>query len=385
MQELRDLDDQEKLIVDTLDKIAAEYDHEYWMDCVEDDRYPEELWETLGTRGFLGSNVPEEYGGMGATMAEMATIVRQLTSHGVNLSMLVTSATMAPIPIKHHASEEMKERYLPGIASGENIFAFGITEPEAGTNTFKIQTRVERDGDDYLVNGHKVFMTGAAIADNILLVARSDDDEDDAEFTLLVVPTDADGIEMNSLDLAITEEVDQYSVYFDDVRVPTENRIGEEGRGFEYLFDALNPERIITASKALGIGEFALSRGVQYANDREVWDVPIGSHQSVQHSLARSRVDLEQARLMVWEAIDAFENGRETAGAYSNMGKLVASEAADAAVDAAVQTHGGYGFDRGYGVINVERFARYLRIAPFNNEMILNYVGEKVLGLPRSY
>lgn len=383
--------DEGKMIVSAVDDIAAKYDHDYWRDCVDESRFPEELWNTLGEQGFLGINVPEKYGGEGMGMVEMAALVETLASHGVPSLYLVISATMAPIPIKQHGSEALKERFLPGLASGETKFAFAITEPDAGTNTYKIGTIADRDGDEYVLNGQKTFITGAKDADYIQLVARTTpyeevkDGEKARGVSLFVVPTDTDGVDMDPLDLAIPETVKQYTVYFDDVRVPEKNVIGERGKGFYHVFDALNPERITTNALSVGLGRFALDRAVDYAKNRAVFDVPIGTHQGVQHPLSRATVDLELAAMANGRAARAFDEGGSNVGAYANMAKLAASESADRAVDVAIQTHGGNGFSREYDVITIERFTRLLRVAPVNNEMVLNHIAENLLGLPKSY
>jgi len=383
--------DEAKMIADVVDDIAEDYDHAYWRDCVDEARFPEELWKTLGEQGFLGINVPEEYGGAGMGMVEMETLVETLASRGVPSLFLIVSATMAPIPIKQYGSDELKDRFLPGLATGDTTFAFAITEPDAGTNTYKIQTTADRDGDEYVVNGQKTFITGAKDADYIQLVARTTPyeevkgDNEAQGVSLFAVPTDTDGIEMDPLDLAIPEAVKQYTVYFDDVRVPAENMIGEEGKGFFHVFDALNPERITTNALSVGLGQFALDRAVEYAKNREVFDAPIGSHQGVQHPLSRAKVDLELATIANERAARAFDSGQSDAGAYANMAKFAGSEAADQAVDVAIQTHGGNGFSRDYDVITVERLVRLLRVAPVNNEMVLNHIAENLLGLPESY
>lgn len=392
MFDLREFSDEAKLIVQTIDEITNEYDHDYWVECCKSEEFPSELWEELGKHGFLGMNVPKEYGGEDLGLYETSLIHERLQARGIHLSFLVTSATMAPIPIKFYGDDILKKRVLPKIATGEYKISFGLTEPDAGTNSYKISTRAERDGDHYTVNGQKVYTTGAKRADYILLVTRTTPYEEVKDsgkhkgVTLLLVPTDVEGIEMQPLDVAILEEGKQWSVFFSDVQVPARNRIGDEGKGFSYLFDALNPERVITASGSIGAGRFALERAVKYAKGREVWDAPIGSHQAVQHPLTRAMVQLELAALAKDTAARAFDAGdQERARNYANMASFVGSEAGDEAVDAAIQTLGGNGLSRDYGVINVSRIPRFHRIAPISNEMILNNLAEGVLGLPKSY
>jgi len=383
--------DEIRMIRETIEEITETYDHRYWLECCQNDEFPQELWDTLVEQGIVGLNVPEEYGGAGMGLRGTTTVIETLNRNGVHLAMLLLHVTMAPLTIKQHGSPEMKERFLPKIVDGEDTFCFGITEIEAGTNTFENKTEARREGDEYVINGSKSYISAADEARYIILVTRTTPYEDVRDIdrskgmSLIVVPMDSPGIDLNPLDLAITEEISQYSVYFDDVRIPVENRVGEEGEGFRYLLDALNPERITSAATSIGIGRFALERAVEYANEREVFGAPIGSHQAVQHPLARSQIELDLAELSMEEAIDRYESGDDDAGRYANIAKFAGSEAADRTVDAAKQAHGGLGFSRDYGVVNVQSVARLSRIAPINNEMVLNYIGERVLGLPRSY
>jgi acyl-CoA dehydrogenase len=386
-----DRDAELRMVEDALDEIADTYDHRYWYERAENNEFYDELWNTLGEEGFLGAAVPEEYGGAGMGLPAIATVIRTLASHGVPSLELIVHSTMAPTIISRHASELLKERYLPEIASGDKQFCFGITEPDAGTNTYQLQTTATRDGDDYVLNGQKIFVSAAGVSDYIQVVTRSTpyaevaDEDPKAGFSLFVVDLDTDGVELEPLDLDVPEPTKQYSVFFEDAAVPAENRIGAEDEGFYYLFDTLNPERVTSGALAVGLGQFAIDRAAEYANERSVFDTPIGAHQGVQHPLAKAKIDVELANFAVERAATAYEADDNTVGAYANMAKYAASEAADRAVDAAIQTHGGYGVSPDYGVINVERFVRVLRIAPVNNEMILNHVAENVLGLPKSY
>ena len=382
---------EQAMIADSVADIADEYDHDYWRSCTESSAFPEELWQTLGDNGFLGINVPTEYGGEGLGMPAFATVTETLATHGVPLVFLIITPAMGVIPVREHGTHDLKKRLLPGMASGETKVAFAITEPDAGTNTYKISTTAERDGDEYLVNGQKTYITGAADADYIQLVARTTpyeavkDDDPRAGVTLLMVPTDDDGIEMTPMNLAIPETTKQYTVHFDNVRVPGENRIGNEGEGFFCLFDALNPERVTTNAISIGLGRFALRRAVEYAKERTVFDVPIGSHQGVQHPLAESKIDLEMAGDANMKAARAIEESDSTAGPLANMAKYAGSVAADEAVDAAIRAHGGAGFSREYDVITIKPMVQLLRTAPVNNNMMLNHVAENVLNLPKSY
>ena len=380
-----------RMVENAVSEISDTYDHQYWYERAENNEFYDELWNTLGDEGFLGAAVPEEYGGAGMGLPAIAMVIRTLASYGVPSLELIVHSTMAPTIISRHASEALKERFLPGIASGKQQFCFGITEPGAGTNTYQLQTTATRDGDDYVLNGQKIFVSAAGVSDYIQVVTRTTSYEDIADedpkagFSLFVVDLDTDGVEIEPLDLDVPEPTKQCSVYFENATVSAENRIGAEDEGFYYMFDTLNPERVTSGALAVGLGRFAIDRAVDYASERTVFETPIGAHQGVQHPLAKAKIDVELADLAVERAANAYETGDDPVGAYANMAKYAGSEAADRAVDAAIQAHGGYGVSPDYDVINVERFARILRIAPVNNEMILNHVAENVLGLPKSY
>lgn len=381
--------DEEKLIRKTVQDIAEDYGHEYILECRKEDRFPQELWDTYVEQGFLGVNIPEEYGGTDMGLTEMRTAVEEIDRQGMSPEGLVTNATMAATVIKRHGSESLKDRFLPAMASGDARLVFALTEPEAGSNSFRIKTELERDGDEYVINGEKTWITNIDDSDYVQVVARTTplEDVDDRRdgITMVLVDTDTEGIEWEPIDLAMLG-TDTFIVYFDDVRLPVENRIGEEGKGFEYLFDNLNSERVMTAASTIGNGLFALERGVEYANDRVLYgDDAIGSYQSIQHPMAEAKIALEESRLSNLKAAKAVENNEQHAGAYANMAAYTSSQAAEKAVDIAIQAHGGNGFVRDYGVINVEREIRHSRIAPLNDQQALNYVGQYLLDMPKSY
>ncbi len=284
----------------------------------------------------------------------------------------------------------MKERYLPAVARGETRFCFALTEPTAGSNAFRITTHATRDGDDYVLNGQKMFISAADLADHLLVVARTtpfDDVEDKREgLSLLVVDRRAPGVTLQPLEMGVLHPETQFAVFFDDVRIPRGDLVGEEGKGTKYLFDALNPERISAAAVAVGLGQFVLDKAVNYAKERVVFDQPIGVHQGLQHPLALAKTNLEQAALITHYAAGLFDQGDKlTAAAYANMAKLAAADAATEACDLAIEVHGGSGFSTDVDLITVWPFIRMLRTVPVSREMILNYIGEHVLGLPRSY
>ncbi len=390
-ERLEEIGGTERMLRDTVDELAEEFDEEYMLRCREEDRQPEELMAAMTDLGFSGMNIPEEYGGEGMSMREMAILTERLNYHGLNSPYLLVSSTMAPIPIKKNGSEELKERILPKLASGEIRFCFGATEPEAGTNTVRIQTEARRDGDEYVINGQKYFISGVGNADYIQLIVRTTpyrDVKDENPYhgvSILLVPTDLPGLEYESLNLRMPGATEQYSVYLDDVRVPVENRVGEEDEGFSYMFDAMNPERIFFAAQSVGTGTRFIEKAVDHANERVVFDDPIGAYQSVQHPLAEAKIELELVWLATMRAADAFDSEAGSVGAYSNIIKYACSRAQWNAIDAAAQTFGGRAFMPETGLIDAMQGARLARIAPINNEMILNYVAERVLGLPRSY
>ncbi|MCY4729920.1 acyl-CoA/acyl-ACP dehydrogenase [Natronomonas gomsonensis] len=391
MNTLVTLTDEQSMIADAVADLTAEYDHDYWQTCCREGHFVDELWAELGELGFLGIAVPEKYGGEEMGIPALATLIETFAAHGVPLLAFLSTTTMAPLPIIEYGSDNLKNRFLPGIASGDLRFAFAITEPHSGTNASRIRTSATRDGDEYVVNGEKTYITDAAGADYIQLVTRTTPYEDVANEnpyhggTLLVVDTDADGIETSPLDVSIPEPSGQYTVHFDDVRVPVNNRIGREDAGFSHVFSALNPERVVTAALAVGLGRFVIEKGADYANDREIFDAPTGSYQGVQHPLAGAKVAVEQAALTLQTAAAAHEAGQRNAAAAANVAKYAASEAADKAMDAAVQALGGNAFSHDYPLAALRDWTRFLRIAPVNNEMVLNYVGENLLDLPRSY
>ena len=387
----RNLEGETKLLADTIDDICEEYDHEYWLEYAKDGAHPEEIWDELRANGFTGINVPEAYGGVDMTMYDMAVTIERMASKGILVGFLVISSGMVPIPIRNAGSDELKARFLPDIASGDIKVCFATTEAEAGTNTLQNKTMATRDGDEYVVNGEKAWISDIDAADYVLLVTRTTPadeipaDADHRGFSLLLVDTETDGIDLTPMDTAITSASSVFTVHFDDVRVPVENRIGDENHGFKFLFDALNPERITIAAECVGFGRFALDRAVEYVNERDVWGQPLGAHQGVQHQLAEAKVQVELAGLMAERAARAFDAGEPNAGALADMANYAASEAAHQAVERSIQVHGGAGFSRDYGVINVRDIVQHLKVAPINNEMLLNSIGERILGLPKSY
>jgi acyl-CoA dehydrogenase len=376
------------LIQAFVERLTAKYDRRYWVERAQQGGDVTEMWHEIGRAGYLGVTVPEEYGVSGLSMVRLTLLMEELANHGVPLLFLVVSAAMACIPIAKHGTEEQKRRYLPPLAEGHERFCFAITEPDAGSNSFRIQTLARRDGDHYILRGQKTFITGVDDAQHMLVVARTTPANQVADkregMSLFIVDTKAVGLEAQRIDTRIVAPERQFQVFFDDVRIPCENRLGEEGDALAALFNALNPERIILGAMAVGLGRFALGKAVEYAKTRTVFDVPIGAHQGLAHPMAMAKTHLELSALMTHHAAQVFDAGGE-AGMYANMAKLAAAEAAIEAVDVAIQVHGGSGFTGEVDVITLWPLVRLLRTAPVSREMILNYIGEHVLGLPRSY
>jgi acyl-CoA dehydrogenase len=381
---------QENLIRDFVKQVAKKYGRDYWLAKAREGAFAEDLWGELAAGGYLGMLIPEEYGGGGLGMQEMAVLQEELSHQGTPLLLIVVSAVMDALLIARYGSEEMKERYLPGMARGEIKLCFALTEPTAGSNSFRTSTKAERDGDSYVLNGQKTFISAVDQSDYLLVVARTTpfDEVDDKRqgLSLLLVDRKAQGVTLQPLEMGILHPETQFAVFFDDVRVPRDELIGEEGKGSKYLFDALNPERISAAAVAVGLGQFVLEKAVTYAKERVVFDKPIGTHQGLQHPLAIAKTNLELAALMTRYAAQLFDGGdKVTAAAYANMAKFAAAEAATEACDLAIEVHGGSGFSTDIDLITVWPLVRMLRTVPVSREMVLNYIGEHVLGLPRSY
>ncbi|MFF8290942.1 acyl-CoA dehydrogenase family protein [Streptomyces sp. NPDC016309] len=347
----------------------------------------EALWAEAGKLGYLGVNLPEEYGGGGGGMAELSLVLEELGAVGCPLLMMVVSPAICGTVIARFGTEEQKRRWLPGLADGTRTMAFGITEPDAGSNSHRITTTARRDGDDWVLTGRKVFISGVDIADATLVVGRTEDARSGRlKPCLFIVPRDAPGYGRRRIDMELHAHEKQFELTFDDVRLPADALVGDEDAGLLQLFAGLNPERIMTAAFALGMGRYALATAVGYANDRQVWQAPIGAHQAIAHPLAQAHIELELAGLMTRKAAHLYDAGDDTgAGEAANMAKYAAAEACVRAVDSAVHTLGGNGLTREYGLASLITASRVARIAPVSREMILNYVSHQTLGLPKSY
>ena len=381
---------EETMIRDFVKQVAKKYGREYWLAKAREGTFTEELWQELGEGGFLGMMIPPEYGGGGLGLQQMAVLMEEMGHQGIPLLLIVVGNVMGAGLIARYGSEEMKQRYLPPLARGETRFCFALTEPTAGSNSFRTATNARLDGDFYVLNGQKMFITGVDASDHLLVVARTtpfDEAGDKREgMSLFVVDRRSTGITLQPLDMGVLHPETQFAVFFDDVRIPRGDLIGEEGKGHRYLFDALNPERVTAAAVAVGLGRLVLDRAVAYARERVVFDRPIGTHQGLAHPLAEVKARLELAALMTRYAASVFDGGdKMTAAAYANMAKLAAADAATDACDLAMEVHGGSGFSNDVDLITLWPYIRMLRTVPVSREMILNYIGEHVLGLPRSY
>ncbi|WP_411113301.1 acyl-CoA dehydrogenase family protein [Streptomyces sp. 029-5] len=347
----------------------------------------ETLWREAGKLGYLGVNLPEEYGGGGGGITELSLVLEELGAAGCPLLMMVVSPAICGTVISRFGTDEQKRQWLPGLADGSRTMAFGITEPDAGSNSHRITTTARRDGDDWVLNGRKVFISGVDIADATLIVGRTEDARTGSlKPCLFIVPRDTEGFHRSPIEMELRAVEKQFELVLDDVRLPAGALVGDEDAGLLQLFAGLNPERVMTAAFALGMGRYALDRAVEYARTRQVWKEPIGAHQAIAHPLAQAHIELELARLMMRKAAHLYDAGDDTgAGEAANMAKYAAGEACVRAVDQAVHTLGGNGLTREYGLASLITAARVARIAPVSREMILNYVSHQSLGLPKSY
>ena len=375
-------------------KLADGYGRDYFVQQARTGSKTTDLWLEIGRHGYLGVNIPEEYGGGGGGIGDVAAVCEELAAKGCSLLMMVVSPAICGTVISRFGTDEQKRRWLPGIADGTQTMAFAITEPDAGTNSHNITTTARREPSagsgqtaGWVLNGRKIYISGVDEAANVLVVARTEDAKSGRlKPCLFVVPTDAEGFEYTPIPMEIVSPEQQFSVFIDDVRLPADALVGDEDAGLVQLFAGLNPERIMAASFSTGLARFALDKAVAYVKEREVFGAPIGSHQGLAHPLAMSKIEIELARLMTQKAAALYDAGDDAAaGEAANMAKYAAAEAACDAADRAVQAHGGNGITQEYGVAGLLVAARAGRIAPVSREMILNYVGMHSLGLPKSY
>lgn len=375
-----------KAIRETVANIASGYGVQYFTERGRSGGGIDELWKDLGTAGLLGLHLPEEYGGGGAGMAEAVIVVEELAAHGMPLLIWVISPAICGSILAHHGSGEMKQRWLPAIADGTRIMAFGLTEPDAGSNSHNVKTTARRTGTGWTISGSKYYISAVDQADALLVITRDADHstQEKSALSLFVVPTSSPGLTYQQIDTSIVSPDKQFTVFLDDVEVGDDALIGVAGNGLRQVFDGLNPERILVGALSSGIGRYAIGRAVDYAKERRVWDTPIGAHQGIAHPLAEAHVAVELSRMATARSAELFDAG-ESAAEAANIAKFTASEAALKALDQAIQTHGGNGFSHEYGLSELWFVTRLMRTAPVSREMVLNFIAQSSLGLPRSY
>jgi alkylation response protein AidB-like acyl-CoA dehydrogenase len=358
----------------------------YFAEHAERREPTSELWQALAQPGFIGINIPERFGGGGAGLAELAVVCEETAAQGCPLLLLLVSSAISAEILSRYGTPAQQETWLPPMAAGDSKVVFAITEPDAGSNTHQLATTATRDGDEWLLNGTKYYTSGVDEAAAILVVARTGTDEatGHARLSLFLVPTGAAGLACQPLPVATPLPERQFTLFFDNVRVGADHLVGQEGDGFTQVFHGLNPERITGAALCVGVGRYALERAAEYARTRAVWGPPIGTHQGVAHPLARAKIEVELAALMTAKA--AWQHDADLPAAEaSNMAKYAAAEACMAALDQAIQTHGGNGLTTDYGLATLWGAARLQQTAPVSREMILNHIAQHSLGLPRSY
>ncbi|MDH3643963.1 MAG: acyl-CoA/acyl-ACP dehydrogenase [Gammaproteobacteria bacterium] len=385
-----EITEEQQLIRDAVGKVCEGFPDEYWLRCDTDHQFPWDFYNAMAEAGWIGVAIPEAYGGSGRGITEASLVLETVAASGaaMNGASGLHLSIFGMHPVVKHGSEDMKQKYLPRVASGDLHVAFGVTEPNAGTDTSSIETFARRDGDNYVVRGRKVWTTKALDSERVLLLVRTTP-KDQIErrtdgLTLLLAELQRDEVTISPIDKTGRNAVATCEVVYDDLPVAVTDRVGEEGKGFRYLLDGLNAERVLVASEALGIGRAAIRRAVNYANERVVFNRPIGQNQGVAFPLGEAQMRLDAAELMIRKASWMLDQGMPC-GAEANMAKWLAADAGFQAADQAMQTHGGFGYAKEYHVERYWREARLMRIAPISQEMILNYVTEHVLGLPRSY
>ena len=375
-----------EMLRSAVSKIAHGFGHKYYLEQSRNGGGMQELWDVIFSSGYGGVNIPEAYGGGGQGIQELAIVVEEICAAGCPMMLQVVSAGICGSILAAHGTQAQKDHWLPRLTTGEAIMCFAITEPDAGSNTHKIATKGTKEGGHWRLSGSKYYTTGLDRAEAVLVVARTGtNDKGRGVLSLFIVDPNAPGFVKTPISMEITEPEKQFLVSLDEVVVPAENLVGgEEGAGLRQVFAGLNPERITASAKATGLGRYLLNRAVSYANEREVWDVPIGTHQGIAHPLAAAKVKLELARLAMARAAWLYDNGLDS-GEAANIAKLASADASLECFEAAIQTHGGNGYATEYGIAHLWGITRLGRSAPLSREMALNYVAIHSLGLPRSY
>jgi alkylation response protein AidB-like acyl-CoA dehydrogenase len=378
--------DEERAIRDAVAAIAGRFGPDYYQQQIDDGGNYAELWNALGAKGYLGVHLPTQYGGGGLGMRELAIVVQETAAVGCPVQAMLFSAGVTGTILDRSASDDQKARWLPGVSSGQTRLSFAITEPDAGSNAHRISTTAKREGDHYVINGQKVFITGMESADWVMVVARTSVDERSgrARLSVFMVEADSPGLSWMPIRTVMNQPDKSHQVFLDNVEVPAENLIGGENKGLAVAFTGLNTERILTSSICTGIGRYAMRKAVAYANERRVWGQPIGAHQAVAHPLAAAHIHLQAAQLVTERACQLYDSGAEV-GELANMAKYLGAAAGLEALDAAVAVHGGNGVTYEYQLAPYFWVVRMLNMGPVSKEMILNFVAEHSLGLPRSY
>ena len=375
---------------DGVRRVCSKFPDEYWRRLDAEHEFPWDFYEAMAEGGWIGVALPETYGGGGLGITEASIVLEEVAASGaaMNGCSALHTSIFGMNPVVKHGSDALREQYLPEVVAGRLHVAFGVTEPDAGTDTTQISTRATLDGDRYVVRGRKVWMTKAPYCQKVLLLVRTtpaDQVKRKTEgLTLLLADLQSPQVQITPIPKTGRNAVVSCEVVFDDLEVPVDHRVGDEGRGFTYLLDGLNPERILIAAEALGIGRVAIERAVAYANERVVYNRPIGQNQGIAFPLAEAYAHLHAATLVVREAGWRYDHGLPC-GEHANLAKLLASDAAFQAADRAMQTHGGFGYATEYDIERYWKEARLMKLAPVPQEMVLNYLSEHVLGLPRSY
>ncbi|MFZ9406413.1 MAG: acyl-CoA dehydrogenase family protein [Burkholderiaceae bacterium] len=381
---------EQESIREAIGKICEQFGDDYWLKKDKEGGFPTELHQALASAGWLGIAMPEAYGGSGLGITEAAVMMQTIAASGAGFSgaSAVHMNIFGLNPVVVFGSDEQKRRMLPGLIDGRERSCFAVTEPNTGLNTTRLKTRAERRGDDYVVHGQKVWISTAQVAEKILLLARTTPIEDCPKptFGLSLFYTDLDRskVEIREIDKMGRKAVDSNQVFFDGMVIPAADRIGEEGKGFEYILHGMNPERILIAAVSVGLGDCAVRRATKYASERVVFDRPIGQNQGIQHPLAQNWMALEAANLMVFKAAWLYDQGK-ACGAEANAAKYLAGEAGFDACTQAVMTHGGFGYAKEYHVERYLRESLVGRIAPVSPQLVMSFIAERVLGLPKSY
>ncbi|MDT5108622.1 MAG: hypothetical protein QOK33_968 [Mycobacterium sp.] len=375
-----------KAIRESVSGIVARYGPEYFLERGRNGQGIEELWKDLGASGLLGVHLPEEYGGGGGGMAEAVVVVEELAANGMPMLIWVISPAICGSILAHHGSDEMKREWLPDLADGSRKMAFGLTEPDAGSNSHKVATTARRTAAGWKISGSKYYISAVDQADALLVVAKDAEHStpEKSALSLFVVPTNSPGLQLQKIETSIVSPDGQFTVFLDDVEVGEDALIGTAGNGLRQVFAGLNPERILVGAICSGVGRYAIGKAADYAKQRQVWSTPIGAHQGIAHPLAEAHIAVELGRLATIRSAELFDAG-QSAGEAANIAKFAASEAALKALDQAIQTHGGNGLSHEYGLSELWFITRLMRTAPVSREMVLNFVAQTSLGLPRSY